>query len=164
MFQLEIGTLFGPTLEGIFENLRLEPFGLANVEIKRWLWDNFYMDYRLLRSKSEWSPEDINDFRMRGYEWVEKFLTVYPASDVTPYIHIYGAHLWQCIDIHGALYHFSQEAAEQFNSRTTSVFMRQTNHRRSGESAAMGQLMSHHMREVYLRRRALKTLRKNRKS
>ena len=61
--------------------------------------------------------------------WVESFVSVYQAKDVTPYMHAFAIHVPEFMALHGDVVAFTQQGLEKLNDITTQHFQRASNYR-----------------------------------
>lgn len=67
--------------------------------------------------------------REKAYKWLLDFESIYPASKITPYIHILGEHIWEMIKEHGDISLFTMQGLERLNDMTTKDYFTSTNKR-----------------------------------
>lgn len=67
------------------------------------------------------NPED---FEARAKGWVDRFVSIYDQSSVTPYMHAMLSHVGQFLCRHGSLLPFNQQGLKKYNDRLTCVFFR----------------------------------------
>ena len=104
-----------------------------NTQIQK-LWAEFFSLIQFL-SKPEC---DASEFDQRSKDWVRLFVSVYHCKDVTPYIHCFGMHVSQFIQLYGDVVKFTQQGLEKLNDTTTIYFQHSSNHR---ENEALKQIL-----------------------
>ena len=65
--------------------------------------------------------------------WFEKFLFLFQAKDVTPYMHALYAHVPEFLKLYENVAHFTQQGMEKYNDTASKDYFRSSNH--SGISA-----------------------------
>ena len=79
----------------------------------------------LLR-KDELSADEVE---LMTSEFMDNYFTCYRHSSVTPYIHIFVAHLHEFKQINGSINNFNMQGLEKLNDMSTNQFFRATNKR-----------------------------------
>ena len=89
---LEYIDLTGPEKVKVFGNIQISllPKSKFRDEIQE-IWDDFWVIIQDL--KHDFEPADVDPFKVKVSSWLTKFLTVYQAQDVTPYMHALYAHV-----------------------------------------------------------------------
>lgn len=62
-------------------------------------------------------------------KWFTKFLELYQAKDVTPYMHALYAHVPQFLTLYKNLAYFTQQGMEKYNDTVSKDYFRSSNHR-----------------------------------
>ena len=72
---------------------------------------------------------ELNSFSLKDLasKWLELFLDTFHLSKVTPYIHIFCAHLHEFQYLYGNVNLFNQQGLEKLNDLTTIDYFRSTN-------------------------------------
>ena len=65
--------------------------------------------------------------------WFEKFLFLFQAKDITPYMHALYAHVPEFSKLYENIAHFAQQGMEKYNDTASKDYFRSSNH--SGISA-----------------------------
>lgn len=91
------------------------------------IWDDYWNITQDL--KRDFNSDDIELFKNKVTSWLEKFLTVYQAKDVTPYMHALYAHVPVFLSLYTNLDYFTQQSMEKYNDITSKNFFRSSNHR-----------------------------------
>jgi len=73
------------------------------------------------KSKTSQFSKDVKD-------WLDLFLSVYQAKQVTPYIHLLSSHFVEFLKLYGSLAPFSQPGLEKLNDHITQYYFKSTNH------------------------------------
>ncbi len=78
-------------------------------------------------------PEEVTEaeivkFESESREWVRKFIQIYQARNVTPYIHAMFNHVGQFMRIHGSILPFTQQGLEKLNDVMSKHYFRATSH------------------------------------
>lgn len=109
-----------------------------NIDEVSLLWKSFYEVYTLIRECSNVTESDV--IRAKSARWLELFVNVYDKSQVTPYMHVFAAHLHDFFRLHGNVNMFNLQGLEKLNDLTTTHYFRSTNkHKRN--HAALEQLL-----------------------
>ena len=76
---------------------------------------------------------DVNDpeynFDCSAKKWVSDFTDIYPAKEVTPYMHAFSMHVSQFMHLHGNVRMLNQQGLEKLNDVCTIHFQQSSNHR-----------------------------------
>lgn len=81
---------------------------------------------------------DATEFDQRSKNWVRLFVSIYQSKDVIPYIHCFGMHISQFLELYGNIVTFTQQGLEKLNDTTTIYFQHTSNHR---EHQALKQIL-----------------------
>ena len=73
------------------------------------------------------------DLKRTTREFMELFFSCYDKSFVTPYLHIFVAHLHEFKQIHRTVNNFNIQGLEKLNDLTTMQFFKQTNKRKTNK-------------------------------
>ena len=60
--------------------------------------------------------------------WFEKFLFLFQAKDVTPYMHALYAHVPEFLKLYENVAHFTQQGMEKYNDTASKDYFRSSNH------------------------------------
>lgn len=71
----------------------------------------------------------MEQFEIRSKAFVDKFVELYPAKHVTPYMHCMMQQMSEFMELHGSVLPFTQQGLEKYNDLTTKDFFRSTSHR-----------------------------------
>ena len=66
---------------------------------------------------------------VKAKRWVESFVSIYQANDVTPYMHAFAMHVPESMSLHGDVVAFTQQGLEKLNDLTTQHFQRSSDYR-----------------------------------
>jgi hypothetical protein len=91
------------------------------------VWDDFWKIRQDL--KHDFNSDDVEVVKRKITSWLELYLTVYQAKDVTPYIHTLYAHVPEFLSLYTNLECFTQQGMEKYNDITSKNFFRSSNHR-----------------------------------
>ncbi len=109
---------------------------LDNVDKISDLWSDFLNILMFLKSCK--SRKHSNFVKDQTKNWMTKFCQIYQKCSVTPYMHIFHAHIHEFIDLYGNIFTFSQQGLEALNRVYGKNFFQSTNHR---GTEALGQLL-----------------------
>jgi hypothetical protein len=94
------------------------------------LWNSFYNIYNDINGEESSITDDmIRSVQGRTKSWLELFVKLFQAKDVTPYMHIFYSHVHQFLSLHGSLRKFTQQGCEKLNDILTTSYFRGSNHR-----------------------------------
>ena len=130
--KLKWRTLTGPEKLLVFKNINLpEMFPhLENVNEIQHLWRDLLEVHQLFSAKPEnLTPQRVQEFEARAKAFVNKFVELYPAKHVTPYMHCMMMHVSEFMTLHGAIVQFTQQGLEKYNDLMTKDYFRSTSHR-----------------------------------
>ena len=88
----------------------------------------FLLNQCFSRQPDEIVDADIEAFERKAKEWVVKFIDVYQAKNVTPYIHAMFNHVGEFMRAHGSILPFTQQGLEKLNDVMTKHYFRSTSH------------------------------------
>ena len=71
------------------------------------------------------------EIRNRTRQFMELFFSCYERSVVTPYLHIFAAHLHEFKEINNTINNFNLQGLEKLNDLTTMQFFKATNKRKT---------------------------------
>lgn len=127
--QLEFRDLTGPEKVKLFQHINISSLlpNSDNHETIQKIWDGFWNITQDL--KQDFNHEDVECFKGKVTSWLELFLTVYQAKDVTPYMHALYAHVPEFLQLYTNLEYFTQQGMEKYNDVTSKNFFRSSNHR-----------------------------------
>ena len=54
--------------------------------------------------------------------WLENYLELYPAKDVTPYMHALHSHIPEFLSLYNNLGYYTQQGMEKYNDMTSKIF------------------------------------------
>ena len=86
-------------------------------------------------------------FEVKAKAFVDRFLSIYPAKYVTPYMHCMMHHISEFMSLHGSILSFTQQGMEKYNDVMTKDYFRSTCHR--GEECLL-QILQKRNRLEYL--------------
>ena len=127
--QLEYRDLTGPEKVKVFQNIKIASL-LPNSKFKgqiQEIWDGYWDITTKL--KNDFNAEEVKQFETTITSWLQKFLTVYEAKAVTPYMHALYAHVPEFLNLYINLEQFTQQGMEKYNDVTSKNFFRSSNHR-----------------------------------
>ena len=96
---------------------------------KLWaLWGNFIdiIDDLKLNYTSDDAISNLED---KIKKWFQKFLDLYQAKDVTPYMHSLYAHVPEFLKLYQNLAYYTQQGMEKYNDTVSKDYFRSSNHR-----------------------------------
>lgn len=93
------------------------------------LWKEFLEIYKILRSHTALSNEQVNDLKVKIDDWINNFVDVYQTKNITPYLHVLSCHIHEFVRRYGTISQFSQQGVERLNDVITKDYYRSTNHR-----------------------------------
>ena len=145
-------TLSGPQKHKLYPNINishiLEEMQDAKAQKVQYLWDEFYVLVCKLSSKEgQFSTSEVQTYREKVNKWFTTFCEVYQKQHVTPYIHVFVAHVPDLLARFGSISQFTQQGLEKLNDMTTKSYFRSTNHRKV---YALAQLMHKQNRVEFL--------------
>jgi len=109
----------------LFSNLDLKIYAPNNPKIVsvNQLWTDFMAIFTEI--KKDVINKDI--VKVKTKQWLISFSELYRASHITLYMHCFGNHLHEFIDLHGGVNQFNLEGLEKLNHLTHSHVCRATN-------------------------------------
>lgn len=115
----------------------------------KYLWEEFLDIYDVLRDYRKSLIVDLGQLQRRITHWCKLYChDLYLASDATPYVHIFFAHVVDYMALHGPICIFSQQRFEQNNHVFTKSFFRSSNY----GSSALEQVLRKQQRLLRFRR------------
>ncbi|CAB4002224.1 Hypothetical predicted protein [Paramuricea clavata] len=126
--QLEFRELTGPVKVKLFQHINISSLlpNSDNHETTPKIWDGFWNIIQ--DQKQDFNHEDVECFKGKVTSWLELFLTVYQAKDVTPYMHALYAQVPEFLQLYTNLEYFIQQGMEKYDV-TSKNFFRSSNHR-----------------------------------
>ena len=157
--QLKARTLTGPEKLKVFSHINMAQLLPAlrpdQVTKLQHLWGELLQLNRLFSKRpEELSNGNIVEFEHKAREWGRRFIEVYHASNVTPYIHALMNHVPEFLKLHGGILQFTQHGLEKYNDVMMKQYFRATNHR--GQQALL-QIMQKQNRLEHLRDNNMQT-------
>ena len=114
----------------------------------QFLWDGlFYLNSTFSKKSAELTSADIDSFEERARIWCGKFVDVYHASNVTPYIHAMMNHVPEFMRLHSSILPFTQQGLKKYNDIMTRQYFQATSH----DEHALKQIMEKQNRLEHLR-------------
>ena len=90
------------------------------------LWGNFENLLKDLDNLKEGDDQSIEKFSNEAKLWLDSFVKIYPANDVTPYMHILVCHIAEVIKLNGNLSNFTEQGLEKLNDNVSKWYFRST--------------------------------------
>ena len=97
--------------------------------------------------KNQVTVVEVEEFQANARAWVQKFLTVYQAKNITPYVHALANHVSEFLQLYGSLVPYNQQGLEKLNDFTTKDYQRRSN---QGDVEALKQILEKKNRNEYL--------------
>ena len=148
--QLKWRDLTGPEKLRLFARIHIPelfprlPHAMAIQEI----WSSFMTLYQALtQAPKKELTEEIEEFQTNARAWVQKFLGVYQAKNVTPYVHALANRVAEFLRLYGSIVPYNQQGLEKLNDFTTKDYQRSSNHR---DMEALKQILEKKNRMEYL--------------
>ena len=83
---------------------------------------------QIVRKKTNYTDDDLDNFRDVSYEFYLKCVTHIGLTGITNYLHMWGCgHIHYCMKKYRNLHRYSQQGWEGLNSKITSVFFQHAN-------------------------------------
>ena len=117
--------LTGPEKVRLFSHIDI-PALFPSLEAKEKLQELWTVFFKLIQ---ELKLANAATFATQAKRWVESFVSIYQAKDVTPYMHAFAMHIPEFMSLHGNVVAFTQQGLEKLNDLTTQHFQRASNHR-----------------------------------
>lgn len=149
--QLKSRSLTGPEKLKVMRHIRIARMlpNFADSDKIQFLWDELlHLNEIFSKKTEELTVEDTGTFEVRARTWCRKFIEIYHASNVTPYIHAMMNHVPEFMRLHHSIVPFTQQGLEKYNDVMTKQYFRATNHH---DSKALTQIMEKQNRLEYLR-------------
>ena len=128
--KLEYRDLTGPVKRVLIQNVNFKSL-LPNCHVTddlQVLWSSF-MDIIGDLKRDYTTDEAIAIMEDKIKKWFEKFLTLYQAKDVTPYMHALYAHVPEFLKLYQNLEYYTQQGMEKYNDTVSKDYFRSSNHR-----------------------------------
>lgn len=129
--KLKWRTLNGPEKLIVFSAINI-PELFPDLEHKdeiQILWRGLIELNKLLSARpAEVTVEHISCFEAKSKAFVDKFVRIYPAKHVTPYMHCMMQHVSEFMQAHGSILPFTQQGLEKYNDLMTKDYFRSTSH------------------------------------
>ena len=86
----------------LFENINLvELFpDLENVKTVDTIWKDFFNIFMSVNFNSYPQKDKVNLIKTETKKWIDTFIKIYHIDRITPYMHSFGQHLHELIEIH----------------------------------------------------------------
>ena len=130
--KLKWRTLTGPEKLIVFSKINIPELfpGLENKDDIQNLWRDLLEVNTLLSTRPDKvTTARMKQFQIRSKAFVDKFVELYPAKHVTPYMHCMMQHVSEFMELHGSILPFTQQGLEKYNDLMTKDFFRSTSHR-----------------------------------
>ena len=92
------------------------------------LWKSFIDLFRELKPDYN-TIDEVENFKGNVKKWMEEFLYLYQASDVTPYMHAFRVHVPEFLELYENISLFNQQGLEMYNYQASKDYFRPRNHR-----------------------------------
>ena len=149
--QLKWRDLTGPEKLRLFSTIHIPQLfpSLPHAVTVQEIWSSFFALYQELTKapKNEVTVVEVEEFQANARAWVQKFLTVYQAKNITPYVHALANHVSEFLQLYGSLVPYNQQGLEKLNDFTTKDYQRSSNHR---DVEALKQILEKKNRIEYL--------------
>ena len=90
------------------------------------LWSDFMLLIKTLK-EDYISTERASEIHRRIEQWMDDFLAIYQAKDITPYMHAFLYHVVEMLIIHKNINFFNQPGLEKLNDSCTKDLFKSTN-------------------------------------
>ena len=97
----------------------LPNFDARKLSYIQQVWDGFTEIITTLDKPESQLNDAISSFTDSAKEWINKYTTVYPLKDTTPYMHILINHVAESVKLNGNLCQFTQQGLEKLNGDIT---------------------------------------------
>ena len=91
------------------------------------LWRNFFNIYVSVKNNAYPIETRVEVIKENAKSWVKDFISIYQSVNVTPYIHAFGQHLREMINLHGDVSLYTMQGLEKLNDMTTCHYFSSTN-------------------------------------
>lgn len=128
--KLEYRDLTGPEKLLLMQNVNFKSL-LPNLHVTddlQLLWSSF-MDIMGDLKLDYTTDEGITKLEDKIKKWFEKFLALYQAKDVTPYMHALYAHVPEFLKLYQNVAYYTQQGMEKYNDTVSKDYFRSSNHR-----------------------------------
>ena len=128
--KLEYRDLTGPEKLSLFQHINFHSLlsDCHDADKLQALWSNF-MDI-VGDLKLDYPTDDaISSIEDKIKKWFKKFLDLYQAKDVTPYMHALYAHVPEFLKLYQNLACYTQQGMEKYNDTVSKDYFRSSNHR-----------------------------------
>ena len=128
--KLEYRDLTGPEKLLLMQNVNFKSL-LPNLHVTddlQLLWSSF-MDIMGDLKLEYTTDEGITKLEDKIKKWFEKFLALYQAKDVTPYMHALYAHVPEFLKLYQNVAYYTQQGMEKYNDTVSKDYFRSSNHR-----------------------------------
>ena len=127
--KLEYRDLTGPEKLLLFQHINFHSIisECHNTDKLQALWSSF-MDI-IGDLKLDYTTDDaISSLEDKIKKWFQKFLDLYQAKDVTPYMHALHAHMPESLKLYQNLAYYTQQGMENYNDTVSKDYFRSSNH------------------------------------
>ena len=92
-------------------------------------YSNVYKDFYsiFMKVKENFYKENPSLLENEAESWLKLFTNVFPTKHVTPYMHLFSAHLCFFVELHGDVDIFNAQGIEKLNDQTTMQYYKGTN-------------------------------------
>lgn len=128
--------------ELIFKEFKKDgPLKINDIKIVAKIWKDFNDIYLSVRDNTYPKENRIEMIKNNCFDWLKMFEKKYDPSKITVYMHIFGEHLWEMVQLHGDINLFTMQGLEKLNDLTTMWYYGSTN-RKGGDRNYLVQLMN----------------------
>ena len=123
--ELKLRDLQGPEKKKLFSNVDLKVYSPENQKLR--MVNKLWIDFMTIFNKIKGNDANKDIIKNSTKQWLLSFSELYRASHITPYMHCFGNHIHEFIDLYGGFNQFNLEGLEKLNHLTHSHVFRSTN-------------------------------------
>jgi hypothetical protein len=123
--ELKLRDLQGPEKKKLFSNVDLKVYSPENQKLR--MVNKLWIDFMTIFNKIKGNDANKDIIKNSTKQWLLSFSELYRASHITPYMHCFGNHIHEFIDLYGGVNQFNLEGLEKLNHLTHSHVFRSTN-------------------------------------
>ena len=79
------------------------------------IWKDFFNIFVSVKDEAYPEQTRVESIKKDCFDWLLLFDSVYSSHRITPYIHVFGEHLWEMVKLHGNINLFTMEGLEKLN-------------------------------------------------
>ena len=103
----------------------MKKYAIGNEKISQI--NSIWKEFREIYNQIKKQQLNNSEVKFKTKQWLNQFTTIYDAKHITPYMHCFGNHLHEFIEMYDDVNNFNVEGLEKLNHMTHSHVFRATN-------------------------------------